>query len=527
MKKLLALALAAIMALSVVGAVAEDKKVLNFGEINPKVGYDPQTNTNSRATTIEECVVEGLYFWNDQNVEIPILAEDFPTISEDGLTYTFTLRKGVKFHNGTELTTKDVKFSFERMFTPATAAKSTYMYDTIVGAKEMLAGEATELAGFKAIDDYTFTFTLTQPYSCFVKNLGIVYASIFPEDACTAAGADWGVGTLIGTGPYVLGEHDNTSVTLNKNAEYWGDEPNFDQIIVHLYDDENTKLLAFENGDLDLCQVPTDLYLQYQGSEIESKFHKYTPLGTVFLNLNVADEFNGQPNPLANVKVREAISLAIDRETLVEFIDNGLGTVATGTINPAQLGFKARDAYPFDPDAAKALLAEAGYADGVSFVAQIRSTDQPDMIQIQSDLAAVGIDMKIELVDAATWASIRTAGTDQAFWMGWYPLYADPDNNIYSYFHSSNSVAKSCFYSNPEFDALMETARYSTDDAERAKLYEQADEILSRQDYGCIPLYYATNVFAAQDYVKDFTVGNLIYQICYDIDFDMDLYNAK
>ena len=525
MKKLFILVLAAVMLLSC--AQAEDAKVLHFGEINPKVGYDPQTNTNSRATTIEECVVEGLYYWNDQNVEIPVLAEDFPVISDDGLTYTFTLRKGVHFSNGTELTTKDVKYTFERMFTPSTGALSTYMYNMIAGAKEMLAGEATELSGFKAIDDYTFEITLTQPFSCFTKNLGIVYASIFPADACEAAGDDWGIGTLIGTGPYVLGEHDNSSVTLTKNENYWGSEPHFDQIVVTLFDDENTKLMAFENGDLDLCQVPTDLYLQYQGTETAEKFHKYNPLGTVFLSINLSDEYNGAPNPLSDVRVREAISMAIDRETLVEFIDNGLGTVATGTVNHQQLGYVAREPYAYDPEGAKALLAEAGYPDGVTFTATIRSTDQPDMIQVQSDLAQAGITMNLELVDAATWTSRRNAGNVQCEWMGWFPLYADPDNNIYSYFHSTNAPGKSVFYNNPEFDALMDAARLSTDDAERAKLYEQADEIMSRQDYACIPLYYPVYVFAAQDYIKDFTVGNLIYQICYDVDFDMDLYAAK
>ncbi len=528
MKKLLALTLALAMAISFAAAAnAEGAKVLHFGEINPKVGYDPQTNTNSRATTIEECVVEGLYFWNDQNEEIPVLAEDFPAISEDGLVYTFTLRKGVYFSNGTELTTKDVKYTFERMFTPSTGALSTYMYNMILGAQEMLAGEATELAGFEIVDDYTFNITLTQPFSCFTKNLGIIYAAIFPADACEAAGSDWGIGTLIGTGPYVLGAHDNSSVTLTKNPNYWGSEPHFDEIIVTLYDDENTKLLAFENGDLDLCQVPTNLYLQYQGTETAEKFHLYYPLGTVFLSINLSEEYNGQPNPLSDVKVREAISMAIDRETLVEFIDNGLGTVATGTVNPYQLGFVERDPYVYDPDAAKALLAEAGYPNGVSFTAQIRSTDQPDMVQIQSDLALAGIDMKLELVDAATWTSLRNAGNAQCEWMGWFPLYADPDNNIYSYFHSTNAVGKSVFYNNPEFDALMDAARLSTDDAERAKLYEQADEIMSRQDYACIPLYYPNYVFAAQDYITNFTVGNLIYQICYDVDFDMDLYSAR
>ena len=127
MKKLLALLAAAVMLLSLAAVAGAEGKVLRFGQMDAKVGYDPQTNTNSGATTTEDCVVEPLYYWNDQNELIPLLAEDFPEISEDGLVYTFKLREGVKFSDGTDLTTDDIKFTFERMFKPETLAKSTYM----------------------------------------------------------------------------------------------------------------------------------------------------------------------------------------------------------------------------------------------------------------------------------------------------------------------------------------------------------------------------------------------------------------
>ena len=152
MKKLLAILPAAVMLLSLTAAAGAEGKVLRFGQMDAKVGYDPQTNTNSGATTTEDCVVEPLYYWNDQNELIPLLAEDFPEISDDGLVYTFKLRQGVKFSDGTDLTTDDVKFTFERMFKPETLAKSTAMYNMILGAKEMLKGDAAELAGFEAVD---------------------------------------------------------------------------------------------------------------------------------------------------------------------------------------------------------------------------------------------------------------------------------------------------------------------------------------------------------------------------------------
>ena len=196
-------------------------------------------------------------------------------------------------------------------------------------------------------------------------------------------------------------------------------------------------------------------------------------------------------------------------------------------INHFQLGYTAREPYEHNLEKAKALLAEAGYADGCTSTATIRKQDEADTVQIQSDLAQVGINLNIDIVDAAVWSSERAAGNVQCLLQGWFPLYADADNNIYTFFHSDYSPAKSCFYNNPEFDALMDAARLSTDDAERQKLYEQADEILSRQDYGSIPLYYPYGVFAAQEYVTNFTVGNLSYHVAYDIDYDMDIYNAQ
>ncbi len=554
MKKLLALLMAMAMMLSIAacgssssdsgssdstGSTASESsssedtyKVLRFGQSNANVGYDAQTNTNSGATAVEGCIVEGLYYWTNDNEEICVLAEDFPEISDDGLVYTFTLRQGVTFSDGSALTTEDVKYTFERMFTPETGATSTYMYSMIEGAAEMLAGEATELSGFEIIDDYTFQITLTEPFSCFVKNLGIIYAYILPSDAAEAAGDDWGVTTLIGTGPYVLESADTTKVVMTRNENYWGNDveefgvPNFDEIQVIFYDDNNTKMMAFENGDIDICQVATSVYLEYADTEIAELFHYYYPLGTIFLSLNLSETYNGEENPLSNVLVREAISMAIDRDTMVESHLNGLGVAATGNINPYELGYVERDAYTYDPEAAKELLAEAGYPDGFTFTATIRSQDQSDMVVVQSYLAEIGITMELNVVESGIWTSERNAGNVQCCWMGWFPLYADADNNIYSYFYSTNSDGKSVFYLNEEFDALMDAARLTTDDTERQALYEQADEILSREDYASIPLYYPVYIYAAQEYVTGTPVGNLIYQLWYEVDFDMDLYNG-
>ena len=179
----------------------------------------------------------------------PALAAE-TTVSEDGTVYSFELKQGVKFTNGTELTARDVKFTFERMFTPATGAKSFSYFSMIQGAKDMLDGKADQLSGFEIQDDYHFTITLEYPFAPFVKNLGTSYADIFPQDACTEAGADWGIDdNLIGTGPYKFQSNDpNTEAVLVKNEDYHGGEVKLDEIHVVYYSDTTTKLLAYENG---------------------------------------------------------------------------------------------------------------------------------------------------------------------------------------------------------------------------------------------------------------------------------------
>ena len=155
----------AAMTVSLVGcgggnSESSDEKVFRFGQSNPKVGLDMQTNSNSGASSVADNVVESLMRWNDDNEEECVLITDFPTVSEDGLTYSFELKEDVKFSDGTDLTAEDVKYTFERMFTPETGSVNTYMYDMIEGASEMLAGTATELSGIKIQDDYHFTIKL-------------------------------------------------------------------------------------------------------------------------------------------------------------------------------------------------------------------------------------------------------------------------------------------------------------------------------------------------------------------------------
>ena len=483
------------------------RKVLRYGQANSGEGLDMQKSTSSRSAAIADEVTESLLRFDDDNNEEPVLLTDFPSVSDDGLTYSFELKQGVHFTNGTELTSKDVKFTFERMFTPSTAAKSTAYFNMIQGAQDMLAGSATELSGFEIVDDYHFNITLEYPFAPFVKNIGTSYADIFPEDACTAAGENWGLGTdLIGTGPYKIEENDDTTqVVLVKNEDYHGGEVNLDELQFIFYDDDQTKLIAYENGDIDLAELNASLLSQYQANYAD-EITAYYPLGTAFISMNLNDQY------LSDVNVRKAISLAINREELVDAVLNGAGIPATSYLNNGIPGHDdSLSVYEYNPEKAKELLAEAGYADGITITSEVRQSDQAVYSAIQGYLAEVGINMELNVVDNATYNSDRTAGKIPLTGMTWNALYPDGDFQMYNYFYSSKSDAQGVFYHNDEFDKLLDDARKSTDEDARAEMYKEADKILSQDDYACIPLYYPQSQFIAKPYVKNYKVGNLIY----------------
>ena len=496
----------------------DKKKILRFGQSNAKQGLDMQKSTNSGSSSIADSIVEAPLRWTEDNELVTCLLTEIPSFEDDGVTLHCTLKQGIKCHDGSTLTANDVKYTFERMFTPATGAKSTYMYDKIKGAKEMLAGEATELEGLTVEDDTHFTFVLTDPMVTFVNNLGINYADIFPKDACEKAGTSWGSGTnIVGTGKYKVKENDDTTETVvEKFSDYHDGEPALDEIHYVFYDDLNTKMMAFKNGDIDYCDLDASLLAQYQNDpDVKDLITQYETLGVQFVNLNLSDGMG-----LTDVRVRQALSLAINRQELIDSIAGGAGTAASGWLAPATPGNDPdAPAFEYNPDKARQLLSEAG-ATNLSLVAKVRNgINQKQLVAVQDYWNKVGVTLDVQVEDNGVWAQDWADGTLQITALGWFPLYADADNHMYTYFYSANAKGKSSFYNNPEFDDLVSRARVSQDKQERADLYKQADNLLTRTDFATLPLYWPKNQFVAKDYVKNAKVGNLVYHM-FDIDID-------
>jgi ABC-type transport system substrate-binding protein len=439
------------------------EKVLNFAQTNAKKGLDEHVINDQLSYSLADCVAEAPLMWTEDLELVPCLLKEMPTVSDDGLTYSLTLKDGITCHDGSILKASDVKWSVERMLLPATGYKSLYMLNFIEGAPDVINGTTTDCSGIEVQDDTHLTIKLQYAYPTFMSILGSEFFMIYPEAAVEkveSAGGTWGTGTdLVGTGPYKLVQNDDqTKLVFEKFDQYHGDPVNIDKLDVRYIDDANTKMMSYVNGDIDLCDVDPSLLEQYQNDATVSKeLHEYNPLGTYFINLNLSKE------SLQDVRVREAINHAINRQELVDTILHGAGTPASEYLNPSLSAHD--DSLPvieYDPDRSKSLLEEAGVSD-LTLDCGVRSSEQAVAVACQDYLSKVGINLNVNILDSGVWTDRWRNGDLETTIFSWNMIFKDNYLAFYTLFHSSASSTKGSFYNNPEFDSLVEAGRSEED----------------------------------------------------------------
>lgn len=478
-------------------------KILRMAAQDPQVPLDPQKHTYSHLLKITDQVLESLIAPDKDGGLKPVLLTELPILGDDNLTYQFTLKENVKFHNGETLKASDVKYSFIRLLTEG---KMANLIDMIQGADQLEAGKGSEqeFAGFRIVDDTHFEITLKEPFVPFLSAIATDYVVIYPEQACKDAGEQWGLTTLVGTGPFSLKEYkQGETVVVVKNETYHGAEPKLDEVDFKFIQDPNTQVMEYQKGNVDVMQLDPALYPTFANNEeIKKDMHSFSPYGLVFLTMN--------NKKIADPKVREALSYAIDRKTICNDLLYGTATPATTFIPKGLLGYN-EDApeFAYDPEKAKQLLAEAGYPDGIDLEAQ-DNTKYPTytkvIVAIQDQAKAAGIRIKINQVDNAAWADMKRNGQVSMAVSNWYVDYADPDGMLYQTMSQKMTVQNSNFYADPEFNQLLDDARAEADESKREEMYKKADEILTRRDYGSIPICNESMFYLAKDYVKNFEV---------------------
>ena len=452
---------------------------------------------------------------------VPSLAESWD-ISDDGLEYTFHLRQGVKFHNGNDFTAEDVAYTFHRMLT-VEGGVNTEFIDQIKGADELLAGETDTLEGVEVVDDYTIKVTLKEPFAGFLASISSPGVSIYDSEATEAAGDQFGMdpAVTVGTGPFEFSSWSfNNQLVLTRNEDYWKGASGLPGVVIKIIPDTETQSMMFESGELDI------LDLDYAADSVDRFTETYPDqivqgprVGIVYFTMN----FNKEP--FQDVRVRKAVQMSIDRQAILDALYGGRGQVEQGIFPHGLIGFNPdQEEIKYDPEAAKALLAEAGYADGfdMEIAADSSASDTMTMaLEIVSDqLAEVGIRAEIKNYDESTWLETRKSGELGYFMSTWSADYNDPDNFIYTFFGNEEKTRiRSINYPDTEVMERVAKARTIVNEDERLAEYKALEEKLIHEDAAWVPMFSRLHLFAVSKRVQGFVPlwSGLSDQLFYNI----------
>lgn len=452
---------------------------------------------------------------------VPSLAESWD-ISDDGLEYTFHLRQGVKFHNGNDFTAEDVAYTFHRMLT-VEGGVNTEFIDQIKGADELLAGETDTLEGVEVVDDYTIKVTLKEPFAGFLASISSPGVSIYDSEATEAAGDQFGMdpAVTVGTGPFEFSSWSfNNQLVLTRNEDYWKGASGLPGVVIKIIPDTETQSMMFESGELDI------LDLDYAADSVDRFTETYPDqivqgprVGIVYFTMN----FNKEP--FQDVRVRKAVQMSIDRQAILDALYGGRGQVEQGIFPHGLIGFNPdQEEIKYDPEAAKALLAEAGYADGfdMEIAADSSASDTMTMaLEIVSDqLAEVGIRAEIKNYDESTWLETRKSGELGSFMSTWSADYNDPDNFIYTFFGNEEKTRiRSINYPDTEVMERVAKARTIVNEDERLAEYKALEEKLIHEDAAWVPMFSRLHLFAVSKRVHGFAPlwSGLSDQLFYNI----------
>jgi len=447
--------------------------VLAGGETTNPREYDPATTHGSG----DKLVFSGLVSFDPYLNLTPDLAEAWD-VSPDGRTYTFHLRENARFHNGRSVTAQDVVYSWERALSPALASDTalTYLGD-IMGASEMADGEAQHVSGLQALDEHTLQVTIDAPKPYFL--LKLTYPTAFVLDkANVESGEEW-FRTPNGTGPYKLTKWQRfEQITYEANPDFYLGKPSIAYVIVKLYSGVGIRL--YESNEIDMTGV--SYYSVERFLDPTEPLHNELVTGVNLCTSFVT--FDTTQPPFDDVKVRQAFSMAFDRQKYIDVVLNGRALPAIGLYPPGLPGFNiGLQGLPYDPKRAQQLLAESKYGNDLP---PIVYTDAGIGSYVGADVAALaqmwqqvlGVEITVENLEPNYYIDKIYAGEHgQIFGGGWCADYPDPQNFADVLFHSG-SAQNSGGYSNPKLDTLLETARVEQDVNKRIEMYQQAEQII-------------------------------------------------
>lgn len=511
-------------------------------EIVYNLGADPQTidpllNTAIDGSNVIVNAFECLMVLNENNEAVPGAAESYE-VSDDGLVYTFKLRKDGKWSDGEPVTANDFYYAWMRGLNKETAAEYCYQFFYIKNGEKYYNGESTaDEVGLKVLDDYTLEITLEAPTAYYPQLLAHQTYSPVREDIVTANPDTWATSpdTYIGNGPFKLVRWDmKDQLVFEKNDNYWdADNVKLEKITYKLVTDETTAYSELKAGNFDVVNsVPTN---EIEPGKNDGLVKIFPKLGTYFFAINVGKQDSmseNVKNALSNKLVRQALALAIDRQEIIDNVGKAdqvaaYSFVPLGITTSDGNEFSSKEYYdPSDMDGniekAKELLKEAGYenGEGLPTIELMYNTEgaHKDVCQIvQENLAKIGVNVELTNQEWAVFLSTRQNGEYQIARHGWIGDYSDPMTFLDMWVTGGGN--NDCGFSNSEYDSLIAEAKVETDTKKREELLRQAEDILM-DEMPVIPVYFYTTVMAWNDDVEGVLVtalGKVYFKNAYKI----------
>ena len=484
--------------------------------LSVQVGPDPETIDPALNSAVDggnmllhsfECLLTV-----DENGQLaPGQAESWET-SEDGLTWTFHLRDGLKWSDGSDLTANDFVYSWKRVCDPMVAAPyAETVLSMVEGYDKAIEGDLDALQ-VVAQDDNTLAVTLNAPCSYFGSLAAFATLSPVQEATVTANGDAWATSaeTYISNGPFYVSEWvPGSYILMSKNPYYWNaDAIKLDGIKWNLIEDSNAAYSAYQTGEvLMIKDVPTE---EIPSLKDNAEFHVDPIIGTYYLSMNL------ERDAFKDAKVRKALSLAIDRDYVANTLMQGTYSPADNFMGPGWIDMDGKqfkdnanggqsyidvNNYEADLEEAKKLLADAGYPDGEGFPSITYTTNDSGYHKVvaeylQQAWAQLGIDLQVDIVEWASFTPMRRNGDYDIARNGWVGDYSDPSNML-ELFYTTNGNNDGKF-SNADFDAAIDLSRTTLDSAERSQALHTAEDVLM-EETGCIPVAYYNDFWLQSD----------------------------
>ncbi len=456
-------------------SLAAEPPTLDWSLATDSVSFDVITN-----------LMEGLTEYDDHLRPRPALAKRWK-VSPDGLTYTFFIREDARWTDGRPVTAMDFEYSWKRLLDPKTAAEYAYFLYDVVNAREFNAGRITDpsLVGVKALSPTVLEVRLTKPIVYFPSIT--TFMVTFPQrrDVIERWGERWTEPAhLVTNGPFRLAEwRHEYKLVLERNPRYAGPRPALDRVVFFVVNERTTALTLYETGDLDLVGLPPEAIPTYRA---RPDYRNHPLLRGYYYGFNVTKP------PFTDARVRRAFSLAVDRRELPLILKGG-EVPATSWIPPGMFGANPAVGLGYDPDRARALLAEAGYPGGAGFpLTTITFNTDPVNTLIAENLQAqwqrtLSVRVTLDNQEWKVYLKRLKTDTPAIFRLGWGADYPDPDNFMALFTTASGN--NNTHWGSPRYDRLIVRAAAERDPAARQALYDEAQRILTEEDVPIMPLF--------------------------------------